>query len=104
MRAKALSLPLLVPGVGADHHGAPVPLDHAAALTHWLDGRANFHRDPLFFVSAVAEGDAAAGQVVGRELDLDAVAGKDADLVLAHLPEIAARTVCPSSSCTLNIV
>src|SRR5262245_34307343 len=46
MRAKVLSLPLLVPGVGADHHGAPVPLDHAAALTHRLDGRAYFHRDP----------------------------------------------------------
>jgi len=32
------------------------------------------------------EGDSAAGEVVGRELDLDAVAGEDADVVLAHLP------------------
>ncbi len=32
------------------------------------------------------EGDAAAGEVVGRELDLDAIAGEDADVVLAHLP------------------
>src|SRR5215218_10412943 len=35
---------------------------------------------------AVAEGDPAAGEVIGRELDLDAVAGGDADVVLAHLP------------------
>ena len=40
-----LALPLLVPGVDADHHGAPMSLDDAAALTHWFDGRANFHRD-----------------------------------------------------------
>jgi hypothetical protein len=32
------------------------------------------------------EGDSAAGEVVGRELDLDAIAGEDADVVLAHLP------------------
>jgi hypothetical protein len=37
------ALPLLVPWVGADDHGAPVPLDHAAALTHGLDGRTDFH-------------------------------------------------------------
>ena len=88
MRAKVLTLPLLVPGIGADDHGAPMPLDNATALTHWFDGRANFHRDPLFsfFDSAVAERDAAAGEVVGRELDLDTVAWEDADVVLAHLP------------------
>ena len=45
MRATELTLPLLVPGVDADHHGAPVPLDDAAALTHGFDGRTNFHRD-----------------------------------------------------------
>ena len=39
----ALSLPLLVPRVGADDHGRAVPLDHAAALTHGLDGRTDFH-------------------------------------------------------------
>jgi hypothetical protein len=39
MRAKrdSLSLPLLVPRVGADDHGLAVPLDHAAALAHGLD-------------------------------------------------------------------
>ena len=45
MRATELTLPLLVPGVDADHHGAPVPLDDAATLTHWFNGRTNFHRD-----------------------------------------------------------
>src|SRR5215207_2111072 len=35
---------------------------------------------------AVAEGDPAAREIVGRELDLDAVAGGDADVVLPHLP------------------
>src|SRR5581483_11480084 len=39
----ALALPLLVAGVRADDHGRAVPLDHAAALTHRLHGRANFH-------------------------------------------------------------
>jgi hypothetical protein len=39
----ASALPLLVPGVSADDHGRAVPLDHAAALAHGLDGRANFH-------------------------------------------------------------
>jgi hypothetical protein len=31
------------------------------------------------------EGDSAAGEVVGRELDLHTVAGEDANVVLAHL-------------------
>jgi hypothetical protein len=37
------ALPLLVPGVGADDHGRAVPLDHAAALAHGLDGWAYLH-------------------------------------------------------------
>jgi hypothetical protein len=32
-----LPLPLLVSRVGANDHGLAVPLDHAAALAHWLD-------------------------------------------------------------------
>src|SRR3970282_972360 len=36
--------------------------------------------------SAESEGDAAAGQVVGRKLDLHAIAGVEADVVCAHLP------------------
>src|SRR3954467_13773912 len=45
--ARQLTLPLLVPWVGADDHGRAVPLDHAAALAHGLDGRAYFHLDYL---------------------------------------------------------
>src|SRR6059058_1569928 len=45
MRANlfSLSLALLVARVGANDHGAPIPLDHAAALAHGLDGRSDFH-------------------------------------------------------------
>jgi hypothetical protein len=32
-----------VTGIGADDHGAPMPLDHAASLTHGFHGRTNFH-------------------------------------------------------------
>src|SRR4051794_40719479 len=39
-----------------------------------------------FICSAVPVGDPAAGEIVGGELDLDPVARKDADVVLAHLP------------------
>src|SRR6476646_10788332 len=39
----------------------------------------------IWFLS-VSVGDPAAGQVVGRQLHLDLVAGEDADVVLAHLP------------------
>jgi hypothetical protein len=38
------ALPLLVPRIGADDHGRAVPLDHAAALAHGLDGRTDFHQ------------------------------------------------------------
>jgi hypothetical protein len=38
MRAMCLlALALLVTRIGADDHGAAVPLDHAAALAHGLD-------------------------------------------------------------------
>ena len=67
--------------VGADDHGRTVPLDHAAALAHGLDGRAYFHRE-----LPVPVGDPAAAEVVGAELDLDLVTGKDPDVVLPHLP------------------
>jgi hypothetical protein len=38
------ALPLLVTGIAADDHGRAVPLDHATALAHGLDGRTDFHR------------------------------------------------------------
>src|SRR5262245_42258400 len=91
MRAKSdlLALPLLVPWVRADDHRAAVPLDHAAAFTHGFDRGANFHGMSLPGVESVlaeTECDAAACEVVRGELDLDPVAGQDADVVLAHLP------------------
>src|SRR5438874_13521077 len=42
--------------------------------------------DALTFISPVAVGDPAPGQVVGGKLHLHPVTGKDADVVLAHLP------------------
>jgi len=33
-----------------------------------------------------SKGDSAASEVIGRELDLDTIAGEDADVVLTHLP------------------
>ena len=36
--------------------------------------------------SLIAIGDATTGEVVGRELHLDPVAGEDADVMHAHLP------------------
>jgi hypothetical protein len=38
------ALPLLVTRIAADDHGRAVPLDHAAAFAHGLDGRTDFHR------------------------------------------------------------
>src|SRR5262245_7999744 len=38
-----LALPLLVPRVRADDQHLAVPLDHAAAVTHRLDGRTYLH-------------------------------------------------------------
>jgi hypothetical protein len=45
IRAKTvlLALPLLMPWIRADHHGAPVPLDDATPLTHGLDRGTDFH-------------------------------------------------------------
>src|SRR6186997_2501976 len=44
--------------------------------------------DALTFICflSVSVGDSSASEVVGRQLDLDLVAGEDADVVLAHLP------------------
>jgi hypothetical protein len=75
------ALPLLVPRIGADDHGRAVPLDHAAALAHGLDGWTDFH-----FSSPMPVGDPTAVQVVGAQLDLDLVARQDPDVVLPHLP------------------
>ena len=42
--------------------------------------------DALTFISPVPVGNSASGQVIGRELDLHSVAGKDPDVVFPHLP------------------
>src|SRR3954468_24088012 len=81
MRATRLPLPLLVPRVCADDHGRAVPLDHAAALAHGLDGGTDFHRE-----LPVPVGDPTATEVIGAELDLDLVARENPDVVLPHLP------------------
>ena len=43
----------------------------------------------------VSVGDAATGKVVGRELDLDAVSGEDADVVHAHLSRDVGQHLVP---------
>src|SRR5438105_2476657 len=75
-----LPLPLLVTRVRADDLDAPVAADHLAVVAHLLDARTYFHVCLL-----VAIGDSAAGEVVRRQLHLDAIPGQDADVVHAHL-------------------
>src|SRR5262245_9506753 len=84
------ALALLVARVRADDpHDALAP-DHLALLTSRPDRRPHLHRAlhpggliPLRLLEPVR--DAAPGQVVGGQLDLDPVAGQDADEVHAHL-------------------
>src|ERR671913_1607902 len=82
------ALSLLVAQVLADHHDPTVTADHLALVTDLLDARLNLH--VAFAVSsmcglAVAEDDAATGQVIWAELHHHAVLGEDPDVVLAHL-------------------
>src|SRR3954470_15942777 len=77
-----LSLALLVARVLADDHHAPVAADHLALVAHLLDARLDLHDLSLL----VPIGDPASAEVVGRQLNLDAVARQDADVVHAHLP------------------
>ena len=89
----------------ADHHDPTVAADHLALVTDLLDARLNLHvllallvgsvplrvsGAGLLVVSAVAEDDPTAGQVVRAQLDDDPVLGEDPDVVLTHL----ARDVC----------
>src|SRR5690625_858723 len=77
---------LLVTGIRADDHDARVATYHLAVVTDRLDARLNLHCFLLPGRSLVAVDDAAPVEVVGAELDDHAVLGKDADVVLAHLP------------------
>src|SRR4029079_6579395 len=78
------ALALLVARVLTDDPHRTVAADHLALLTHLLDRRSDLQRSGPLLLVAVR--DAAAGQVVGRELDLHLVAGQDPDVVHAHLP------------------
>ena len=77
------ALALLVLGVLADDHDFALALDDLALLAHGLDGRSDFH---LIYLLLASPHDAAAGDVIGRHLHRDLVAGKDPDKV--H-PELA---------------
>ena len=94
------ALALLVAQVLADHHDPTVAADHLALVTDLLDARLNLH--VAFAVSsmrvwclAVAEDDAATGQVVGAELHHHTVLGEDPDVVLAHLPADVSENLVP---------
>ena len=78
-----LTLALLVLGVLADNHNAALALDDLALFAHGLHGRSNFH---LYFLLLASPHDTAAGDVIGRHLYGDLIAGKDPDKV--H-PELA---------------
>ena len=81
-RASALTLTLLVLRVLADDHDFALALDDLALLTHGLYGRSDFH---LFFLLLASPHDAAAGDVIGRHLHRDFIAGKDPDKVHPEL-------------------
>ena len=76
------ALALLVLGVLADNHDFTLALDYLALFAHGLHGRSYFH---LFYLLLASPHDAAAGDVIGRHLDRDLVAGKDPDKVHPEL-------------------
>ena len=73
-----LALTLLVLGVLADNHNLTLALDDLALLAHGLNGRSYFHLNYLLLASP---GDSAAGDIIGRHLNRDLIAGKDPDKV-----------------------
>ena len=86
------ALTLLVAGVLADDHDATVGTDHLALLTDCFDARADLHRTSASVSGLLVRGllvairDATTAEVVRRELNLDAISGKDSDVVHPHLP------------------
>ena len=86
-------------GVFANHHHVSVATDDLALVANLLNARANLHISLLLAscrnfsgrsFSAdgglfVAVDNAAAGQVIGRELHNHAVLREDSDVVLTHL-------------------
>src|ERR1044071_5469586 len=79
---RSLPLPLLVLRVRADDHHGAVTAHDLAVVAAGLDRRSDFQRALL----SHAVRDPTAGQVVGRKLDPDAVAGQDPDEVHPQLP------------------
>ena len=69
-------------GVLADNHDFALALDYLALFAHGLHGRSYFH---LFYLLLASPHDAAAGDVIGRHLNRDLVAGKDPDKVHPEL-------------------
>src|SRR5215470_13575593 len=80
-----LPLTLLVAGILADDVHAPRPPYHLAVFAPHLHRRSHLH-DASFLCSLLeAIRDASPRQVIGRELHLDLVPGKDPDEVYPHL-------------------
>ena len=77
-----LSLPLFVPGIGADHADDALAPDDLAVAADFLDRCSVLSWAPSLFESIR---DPSLGQVVGRNLDQDLVPGEDPDEVLSHL-------------------
>jgi hypothetical protein len=77
-----LALALLMLGVLADDHDFALALDDLALLAHGLHGRSDFH---LLYLLLASPHDAAAGDVIGRHLHRDLIAGKDPDKVHPEL-------------------
>ena len=73
-----LALSLLMLGVLANDHNTAFAANDLALFAHGLHGRSYFH---LFYLLLASPHDAAAGDVIGRHLNRDLVAGKDPDKV-----------------------
>ena len=95
-----LPLTLLVLRVRADDHHGPVAPDDLAVVASRLDGRSDLHEGPrivrcLGTGLLQSVGDASAGEVVGRELDPDAVTWQDPDEVHPQLAADVGEDVMP---------
>lgn len=77
-----LTLTLLVLGILADYHDFAFALNDFAFFAHGLHGRSNFH---FIYLLLASPGYSAAGDVIGRHLNRDFVAGKYPDKVHPEL-------------------
>src|SRR3954465_6316792 len=78
------ALPLLVARVRADHHDAAAAPDHPAPVADPLDAWTDLHCVSLGSLLEAVD-HAAPGEVVRRQLQLDAVPRQDPDVVHPHL-------------------